>query len=94
MEFKTKTRQTEILWIFKIAEFGPFQRGNYSARIPLGFFDYWLSRPVTPQPSDEGAIPPMPALVSVPQADGSVSVSTSTGTKVNVGQIAKDRQVR
>ncbi|KAF9646487.1 hypothetical protein BDM02DRAFT_3003814 [Thelephora ganbajun] len=51
-----------------------------------------LSRPTTPQPSDEEAIPPMPALVRVQQADGSVSVSTSTGIKVNVGQITEDHR--
>ena len=49
-----------------------------------------LSRPATPQPSDEEVIPPVPALVRGQQSNG--GVSTSTGIKMNGGQIDEDRQ--
>jgi hypothetical protein len=49
-----------------------------------------LSRSATPQPSDEEVIPPVPALVRVQQADGGTSLSTSTGIKLDMGQIQTD----
>jgi hypothetical protein len=49
-----------------------------------------LSRPVTPLPSDEEGIPPMPALVRIQQADG--SISTTMGIGVNGGQNNEDHQ--
>lgn len=53
-----------------------------------------LSRPVTPQPSDEETIPSMPTLVRVQQADGGVSAGTSTTIKLDMKQIqtAEDHQ--
>ena len=46
-----------------------------------------LSRSVTPQPSDEEVIPPVPALVRVQPADGT---SISTGIKLDMEQIQTD----
>ena len=51
-----------------------------------------LSRPASPQPSDEEVIPPMPALVRVRQTDGSASASTSTGIEADVEQIIEDHR--
>jgi len=47
-----------------------------------------LSRPTSPQPSDEEVIPPMPILVRRQQADA--SASASTGVRGNVDQITED----
>ena len=49
-----------------------------------------LSRPATPQPSDEEAIPPVPALFRVQRVDG--GVSTSMGIRVNVDQAIEDHR--
>ncbi|KAF9779284.1 hypothetical protein BJ322DRAFT_1113624 [Thelephora terrestris] len=46
-----------------------------------------LSRPATPQPSDEEAIPPVPTLVRVQRADGGASTGTSTSIKLDMKQI-------
>lgn len=46
-----------------------------------------LSRPATPLPSDEEAHPPVPALVRIQRPDGGVSVSTSTGIKLDIEKI-------
>ena len=48
-----------------------------------------LSRPATPQPSDEEAIPPVPALVRVQRADGT---STSTGVRADEEQTIEDHR--
>ena len=46
-----------------------------------------LSRSTTPQPSDEEVFPPVPALVRVQQADCGESEGTSTGIKLDMGQV-------
>jgi len=49
-----------------------------------------LSRPGSPQPSDEEAIPPVPTLLRIQLADG--GVSTGMGVGVNGGQIVEDHR--
>ena len=49
-----------------------------------------LSRPVTPQPSDEEVVRSMPALVRIQQADG--SVSSTMEITAGAGWIAEDHQ--
>lgn len=49
-----------------------------------------LSRPATPQPSDEEATPQMPPLARVQQAND--GVNTSKGVKINVEQTVEDHQ--
>lgn len=51
-----------------------------------------LSRPATPQLSDEEAIPPVPTLVRVQQADGGASTSTAIKLDMWQIQVSEDHQ--